>query len=313
MALLILNGAPGCRTGEVAHAAARRLDWELFTEPRLERRIAESFAIPDPAPPKAWPWMATAVLAQAAATRPVLVAASGAVRLFPHLAQVLRVAIAAPDHRRAGNLMLDERVDLQAARTRIQELDRRDRDQQRARFGRAPAPEPDLTLHAHRLDAEQMAAVIAAAVDARHLREPLPAATEAQIRFQARLELLAYRVTPAGPAESPRGPGPAHPSEELFANLLDFYGIPWEFEPRSFPLQWDAAGRVTEAFTPDFYLPEFDLYIELTTMKQALVTRKNRKVKRLKSIYPHIRIQVFYQKDLQDLVTKYGLQELAAK
>ena len=175
------------------------------------------------------------------------------------------------------------------------------------------APDPDLTIHAHRLDTEQIAAVIAAAAAARRLQEPLSAAAEAQILFQARLELLSFGVTPAGQKESPRGPGPAHPSEELFANLLDFYGIPWEFEPRSFPLQWDAAGRVTEAFTPDFYLPEFDLYIELTTMKQALVTKKNRKVKRLKSIYPHIRIQVFYQRDLQDLVTKYGLEQLAAK
>jgi cytidylate kinase len=313
MALVILSGAPGCRTGEVALAAARRLGWELVTEAGLERRIAESFAAPDPVPPRAWPAMATAVLAGLAAARPVVAAAPGLARLFPLLPQVLRVAIAAPDARRAGNLMLEERLDLTAAKARMKELDQQARERQRVRFGRGAAPEPDLTLHAPRLEPDQMAAVIAAAVDARQLREPLSPAAEAQISFQARLELLAYGVTPAGSAGSPRGPGPSHPSEELFANLLDFYGISWEFEPRSFPLQWDAAGRVTEAFTPDFYLPEFDLYIELTTMKQALVTKKNRKVKRLRSIYPHVRIQVFYQKDLQELVTKYGLKELAAK
>ena len=59
---------------------------------------------------------------------------------------------------------------------------------------------------------------------------------------------------------------------------------------------------------PISILPEFDLYVELTTMKQALVTRKNRKVKLLRAIYPHINIQVFYQKDFQDLVFKYGLR-----
>jgi hypoxanthine phosphoribosyltransferase len=94
----------------------------------------------------------------------------------------------------------------------------------------------------------------------------------------------------------------------MFANLLDFYRIEWQYEPRSFPLQWDKDGRISEAFTPDFYLPEFDLYVELTTMKQALVTRKNRKVKLLRAVYPHINIQVFYQKDFQDLVFKYGLR-----
>ena len=93
----------------------------------------------------------------------------------------------------------------------------------------------------------------------------------------------------------------------MFANLLDFYRIAWEYEPRSFPVQWDKDGNVLEAFTPDFYLPEFDLYVELTTMKQSLVTRKNRKVKLLRAIYPHLNIQVFYQKDFENLIFKYGL------
>ena len=98
-----------------------------------------------------------------------------------------------------------------------------------------------------------------------------------------------------------------------FANLLDFYGIEWDYEPRSFPLQWDKDGKVSEAFTPDFYLPEFNLYVELTTMKQANVTKKNRKIRLLRSIYPHVNIQVFYQKDVQDLVMKYGLPERLAQ
>jgi len=99
----------------------------------------------------------------------------------------------------------------------------------------------------------------------------------------------------------------AHQSEEMFANLLDFYRIAWEYEPRSFPVQYAADGAVLEAFTPDFYLPEFDLYVELTTMKQSLVTRKNRKVRLLRELYPHLNIQVFYQKDFENLVFKYGL------
>ena len=63
------------------------------------------------------------------------------------------------------------------------------------------------------------------------------------------------------PAE-PSHPHFSHPAEEAFAKVLDFYGIEWEYEPRSFPIQWDRDGRVMEAFTPDFYLPEADIYID---------------------------------------------------
>jgi hypothetical protein len=98
----------------------------------------------------------------------------------------------------------------------------------------------------------------------------------------------------------------AHPSEELFAQMMDFYGIDWQYEPRTFPVEWDGAGNVVEAFKPDFYLPEMDLYVELTFMKQSLVRHKNRKLKRMKELYPEINLRVFYQKDIEDLIFKLG-------
>lgn len=104
------------------------------------------------------------------------------------------------------------------------------------------------------------------------------------------------------------GPRFAHPSERVFAELLDFYQVAWEYEPRSFPLAWDEHGVPTESFTPDFYLPEFDLYVELTTLRQALVTRKNRKLRRLRELYPDVRIKLLYRKDLHKLVARYGLR-----
>ena len=136
----------------------------------------------------------------------------------------------------------------------------------------------------------------------------LSAAAEAHLQFQVRLKLSKYGMQLPGHV-SLRNKRFVHPSEEVFANLLDFYRVAWEYEPRSFPIQWDKDGRVLEAFTPDFYLPEFDLYVELTTMKQSLVTRKNRKVKLLRSVYPTVNIQVFYQKDFENLIFKYGLAE----
>lgn len=99
----------------------------------------------------------------------------------------------------------------------------------------------------------------------------------------------------------------AHASERVAAEILDFYGVEWEYEPKSFPLEWDAKGNVLAYFTPDFYLPDFDLYIELTTMSQKLVTKKNRKVRRLKELYPEVNIKVFYQKDFKALLERYGV------
>ena len=103
----------------------------------------------------------------------------------------------------------------------------------------------------------------------------------------------------------------AHASERQFARLLDFYQIEWEYEPRSFDLEWDRAGNVTQRFTPDFYLPAYDLYIEITTMAQKLVTKKNRKVRRLRELYPGINCKIFYQRDYLSLVTKYGLEDVS--
>ncbi len=102
----------------------------------------------------------------------------------------------------------------------------------------------------------------------------------------------------------------AHPSEEEFARILDFYNIEWVYEPRSFPLRWDG-NNVTEMFTPDFYLPSLDLYIEITTLKQKLVTEKNRKLRCLRELYPEIKIMLLHKNDYDRLLAKYGCGPLA--
>jgi hypoxanthine phosphoribosyltransferase len=112
---------------------------------------------------------------------------------------------------------------------------------------------------------------------------------------------------PNGIVERPAG-APihfAHPSEREFARILDFYGISWEYEPRSFVLR-AKDDRVLEMFSPDFYLPELDLYIELTTLRQRLVTKKNRKLRLLRELYPEIRITLLYKRDYYELLAKYG-------
>jgi len=97
----------------------------------------------------------------------------------------------------------------------------------------------------------------------------------------------------------------AHPSEQEFARFLDYYRIRWQYEPVSFPIAWEGT-RVAEMFTPDFYLPEHDLYIELTTMKQSLVTPKNRKLRLVRELYPELNVRLLYRKDYQQLLAKAG-------
>ncbi|MBS4021738.1 MAG: cytidylate kinase family protein [Dethiobacter sp.] len=98
-----------------------------------------------------------------------------------------------------------------------------------------------------------------------------------------------------------------HPSEAELAHVLDFYNISWQYEPHTFALQRDEDGKVTEALTPDFFLPDFNLYLELTTQRQKLVWKKNKKVRRLKELYPDINIKIIYGRDYRSLLKKFGL------
>ena len=101
----------------------------------------------------------------------------------------------------------------------------------------------------------------------------------------------------------------ANPAELEYAKVLDWYGIPWQYEPTTFVLERDAEGRVTEAFSPDFYLPDQDLYLEVTVMKQSLVTRKNRKLRKLRALYPEVKCKLFYERDFERLAARYGLRK----
>jgi len=312
MALIAVSGHPGCRFEEVARIAAQRLGFELLTQSRLRVLIEQDFGANAQIPDKAYPSLVTSILGRLATEAHVVYCAVGGELQARNFAGMLRVHVVAPENIRIGNLMLDNRVERAAARQLLLELEAQARADRKAKFGktRATADLFDLVLNAESLGSEQMAQLIETAVAATGLRERgfLSAAAEAQLQFQMRLKLARYGIVPPGHVTL-RNKMFAHQSEEMFANLLDFYRIAWEYEPRSFPVQYAPDGTVLESFTPDFYLPEFDLYLELTTMKQSLVTRKNRKVRLLRQLYPHLNIQVFYQKDFENLIFKYGLAE----
>lgn len=101
----------------------------------------------------------------------------------------------------------------------------------------------------------------------------------------------------------------AHNSERQFALLLEFYEVAWEYEPHSFPIEFDEDGEPAKFFAPDFYLPEEDRYVEITTMNQKLVTKKNGKIRRLAEVHPGINCRILYLRDYLHLVLKYGLDD----
>ena len=107
-------------------------------------------------------------------------------------------------------------------------------------------------------------------------------------------------------ADAGARPAFAHASEAELARILDFYQVRWTYEPDTFPIGWSMSGDVVESFSPDFYLPDLDLYIELTTLKQTLVRKKNRKLRRLRELYPDVRIKLFYARDFRQLLLKFG-------
>jgi hypothetical protein len=271
MAIISVSGEAGCPHDELAGLIAQKLSAELITEAGLQRLVEAEFPGVN-IPEKAWKYVLLLIVAQIGAAKHVVVCAPNAAGVIRELPSALRVNVTGSTRGRPHHF--------------------------------------DLVFNSETFTPPQMLDVVESAMTAKGLAQEtaLPVAAQSQVEFNARLKLAKYGISP------PRDGRPTarqftHPSEQIFANLLDFYRMRWEYEPRSFPLQWDKDGKVLEAFTPDFYLPEFDLYVEITTMKQSLVTKKNRKVRLLRAIYPHVNIRVFYEKDFQELVSKYELTD----
>src|SRR5262249_1697370 len=132
-----------------------------------------------------------------------------------------------------------------------------------------------------------------------------------QLPPQLREEILTTKLDLAQMADlepiEAKLPEFAHHSERELAPVMHFSRTRWEYEPKTFPIEWDENRNPVKAFTPDFYLPDLDLFIELTTMKQSLVTKKNRKVRLLREFYPDVNIKILYERDYKNLIWKYGL------
>ncbi len=314
MAIITISRQTGSGGREIAAATAENLNFQLIDHSAMDALIREQFPVRleqlarIKRDAKIYKEIGRSAIAEAAALRNVVILGSGAQFLFASVAASLHVRIVAPRPYRIARVMRLANLDRLGAEQLID-----DRDHEKETFIRllynADWGDPshyDLVLNIDHFSNDVAVEIIAKAAKAKGIE-----GKAVELPVQLREEILVAKLDVAQLAEiaplENRLPEFAHSSEREFARVMDFYRIRWEYEPRTFPIEWDDEKNVISAFTPDFYLPDLDLFIELTTMKQAHVTKKNKKVRRLRELYPGVNIKILYEKDYQNLIWKYGL------
>ncbi len=307
MAVITISGESGTPTEEIAARLAGRLGFSLVDKTRVsqlagemdmdEAKLSELGEAIDEieakpsgetreldAEAEAYAGLLQELIAQLAEEQDLVIVNWGARGLFQELPGTLHVQLVAPRKFCVSQVRAYETLSEQERGEKNRKLPSR----------RLPTPDLyDISLRVDRLSIEQALNVIVTAIDQMGLQ-------------QVPKGQIVKALSPEVPEKREEGRY-VNSAESEFASFLDFYNIPFEYEPRTFTLKADSEGKIIEAFTPDFYLPDQDLYIELTTMKQSLVTRKNRKVRELRRLYPEINIRIFYQRDFYNLLAKFGL------
>ena len=224
--------------------------------------------------------------------------------LFKDFPPAVHVKVVAPYKSRIGRVCRQYNLDESAAARLIAEQDEDRREYLRFFFGHdwLNLDLYHLVINTGLVELEECVALI---INAAHFKESSDRFNFLEFEETSKSETISETLQDA----TGNAPVFAHPSEEEFAKMLDFYRIEWLYEPKTFPLEWDSEGNIAEAFSPDFYLPEQDLYVELTTQKQKLVWKKNKKVRRLKELYPGVNIKIIYGRDYRGLLHKYGIDE----
>jgi cytidylate kinase len=325
VAVITISRQAGSGGDEVAAHLTSLLQFHLVRRSYLEKAIYEyclvktirQLPLPEIIPPAVQKpgsrivhrQLLKAVLLNLAARENMILTGYGGQFVFQRFRSAFHVRIVASFDNRARRLASSQGITREGAADRIRQKDMERRaflkDFFRAEWGKQRYY--DMILNMNRLSPTKGAEVIASAFMA--VVDTEGDTTEEYQRYMMGQGIEKIDLVPDQyqDGELFSKTAFAHPSEEEFASVLNFYRIKWEYEPRSFPIEWDDNGQVSESFTPDFYLPEFDTYIELTTMKQDLVTRKNRKVRKFRELNPDINLKVFYGRDYKELLGKYGI------
>ncbi len=277
---------------EIAEKLSQRLKVELVDKERFVsflKEISPQFPAEPPQDEKErdqWIIKVRSFLHQKASQRPFILVGRGGQKILENCSFAFHVLIVASQVTRLHRMMEKyQQDDVTASRILTEQ------DQQRERFLRQTFGidwrEP---LHYH----------LVVNTDFYGVNEAADLILEAQDKVATPPQPKKVEQQPLFPREDlGQKTSFSHPSEKEFARMLDFYGVRWLYEPRTFPLEWDEEGNLAEAFAPDFYLPDFDLFIELTTQRQKLTRKKNRKVRRLKELYPQVKIRVVYARDYE--------------
>jgi len=314
MAIVTISRLTGSGGREIATATAQALDFQFIDRKAMDVVIDQQFPVRTERlsrikkDRRVYDEMVRSAIAELAASHNVVILGSGAQFLFAKVAASLHVQIVAPLPYRIARVMRLARVDRVAAEKIIEERDHSKEILIRSLYAkdwRDPA-HYDLVLNLDHFSNEIAVEIIVKAAQAKGIE-----AKRVELPPQLREDILTTKLDVAQMADlepvEDRLPEFAHPSEREFARVMDFYRIRWEYEPKTFPIEWDENKNVISAFTPDFYLPDLDLFIELTTMKQSLVTKKNRKVRLLRELHPDVNIKILYERDYKNLIWKYGL------
>ncbi len=316
MAIITISRLTGSGGREIATATAQVLKFQFIDRKAVDAVIDQQFPVRTEQlsrikkDRRLYDEMVRSAIAEIAATQNVVILGAGAQFLLARVDACLHVQIVAPLPYRIARIMRLAGVDRAAAEKIIEE-----RDREKETFIRTLSNKDwrdpshyDLVLNIDHFSNEVAAEIIVKAAQAKGIE-----ATAVHLPPQLREEILTTKldVAQAAELETPEDKLPefAHPSEREFARVMDFYRIRWQYEPRTFPIEWDENQNVVKAFTPDFYLPDLELFIELTTMKQSLVTKKNRKVRLLRELYPEVNIKILYERDYKNLIWKYGLSQ----
>src|SRR5437868_10038598 len=314
MAIITISRLTGSGGREIATATAETLNFQLIDRHAMDVVIDQQFPVRTEQlsrikkDRRVYDEMIRSAIAEIAASHNVVILGSGAQFLFARVAASLHVQIVAPLPYRIARVMRLAQADRAAAEKIIEDRDREKESLIRtvyAKEWRDPA-HYDLVLNIDHFSNEIAVEIIVKAAQAKGIE-----ATAVELPAQLREDILTAKLDVAQLADletsEDKLPEFAHPSEREFARVMDFYRIRWQYEPKTFPIEWDENHNVVKAFTPDFYLPDLDLFIELTTMKQSLVTKKNRKIRLLRELYPDVNIKILYERDYKNLIWKYGL------
>ena len=320
MAIITVSYQYGSRGDIIAQGVAVHLGFSLVTPEKVNEIIHERYQLDysltgriDQIPrgsesSKVFANLISAILTDMAVFNDLLLLECGGQFIFRAFPNALHVRVIAPRDIRAHNIMQDNGISFDAALEEMEEHDRGHERFLRSSF-RRPSNTPeryDLIINTGGLETGPAIELILSAVRLKKLGDYGMVSNETVERSKLRNQIRLLRALTKLSLEKNQSLTQfAHPSELVFARLLDFYQIRWEYEPRTFPLRYDDKGNIIEAFSPDFYLTDSDLYVELTTMKQSLVTKKNRKIKLMRELYPGVKIRLLYQKDFEDLIFKY--------